>query len=145
MMVGPPFPRRAAVPAVQVGAADVGDRHADEDAVGLDLGQRELARFEGLPDAGEDEGATIHRFLTSSYRRLEPSFTSRSGTVTLPSVDCQMMVCPRRRSEFLRQVDCDGKDVPLNRHLDVFHEVSPRVSSEVARDRWGYAPRAPPG
>ncbi len=56
-------PRRATVPAVEVRAADVGDGHAHQDPAGLDLGQGELARLEGLLDAGEDEGSSIHRLL----------------------------------------------------------------------------------
>jgi len=62
-------PRGATVPPVQIRAADVGDGHANQDAVRLDLGQRELTGLEGLLDAGEEEGSTIHTVLPGRSRR----------------------------------------------------------------------------
>src|SRR5439155_12417228 len=54
--------RRVAPPEVEVGAAHVGQRHADEDGVGLDVGQRELPDLERLARTEEDGGlAAAHR------------------------------------------------------------------------------------
>src|SRR5207247_8550482 len=50
--------RRVAPPEVQVGAADVGDADADQDRIGLDLGQRKLADLERPAGSMQDRGRT---------------------------------------------------------------------------------------
>src|SRR5438128_3289295 len=54
--------RRVTAPEVKVGAADVGEGDADEDGVGLHVGQRELPDLERLAGTEEDGGlALAHR------------------------------------------------------------------------------------
>src|SRR5881296_2440908 len=64
--------RRVAAPEVEVGAAHVGERHADEDGVGLHLGQRELPDLERLARAEENGGLAL-------AHRLAPLPTSKAS------------------------------------------------------------------
>src|SRR5712692_9023268 len=95
--------RRVAAPEVEVRAADVRERHADQDRVGLELGNRQLADLERLAGAEEDGGlALAHRrapFPTSnaSWRARTASsayLSSMTHETAISEVEIIWMLMP---------------------------------------------------
>src|SRR5215468_2092252 len=99
--------RRVAAPEVKVRAADVGERDADQDRVGLDVGHRHLADFEGLAGTEEDRRlAVAHRaapFATSNAScRLRTASSAYLSSIThdvaISDVEIIWMLMPSRAS-----------------------------------------------
>src|SRR5207244_431914 len=72
--------RRVAPPEVEVGAAHVGQRHADHDRLGLDLGQRHLADLERLAGAEEDGRLALDHPRTPSAPSSKASCSARTAS-----------------------------------------------------------------
>src|SRR5262249_55444103 len=99
--------RRVAAPEVEVRAADVGERDADQDRVRLDVGHRHLADLEGLAGAEEDRRlAVAHRaapFATSNAScRLRTASSAYLSSIThdvaISDVEIIWMLMPSRAS-----------------------------------------------
>src|SRR5206468_2630250 len=72
--------RRVAPPEVQIRSAHVGERDADQDRVGLDVGDGQLAQLERLARTKEDGGLALHTAASRSRPSAKVSWSARTAS-----------------------------------------------------------------
>src|SRR5205809_70349 len=72
--------RRVAPPEVQIRSAHVGERDTDQDRVGLDVGDGQLAQLERLAGTKEDGGLALHTAASRSRPSAKVSWSARTAS-----------------------------------------------------------------